>query len=143
MNRRPLVNVLANTENLRRIRKQPKLRRAPMPSRYTQHNTGRWEEYEKLAFLRGLRLYGRGNWKAIGSLIPTRNTIQVKSHAQQMIQKLDEGIDIFEKLDGGLKRKTSPNTNNISVDEYLLRWKLSHSERDIDAATTLLLMASM
>lgn len=38
----------------------------------TTSNTGRWETRERLAFLRGLRLYGRGNWKQISKMISTR-----------------------------------------------------------------------
>ena len=33
---------------------------------------GRWEKREKLAFLQGLRLFGRGKWKRIGDNIPSR-----------------------------------------------------------------------
>jgi hypothetical protein len=33
---------------------------------------GRWEQWERFAFLRGLRMYGRGKWKKISKLIPTR-----------------------------------------------------------------------
>ena len=33
---------------------------------------GRWEQFERHAFLRGLRYHGKGKWKAIASYIPTR-----------------------------------------------------------------------
>lgn len=33
---------------------------------------GRWENWEKMAFLRGYRFYGRGKWTKISLLIPTR-----------------------------------------------------------------------
>ena len=36
------------------------------------HNTGRWETRERLYFLQGLRLYGKGRWKKISELISTR-----------------------------------------------------------------------
>lgn len=36
------------------------------------HNTGRWESRERLTFLYGLRLYGKGKWKQISELISTR-----------------------------------------------------------------------
>jgi hypothetical protein len=99
-------------------------------------NTGRWTEWEKLAFLKGLRLYGRGNWKKISDMIPTRyvhairdtpdqqshylvvasavimltkfpstllfnirHTIQVKTHAQVLLKKYDEGEYIYDELD--------------------------------------------
>lgn len=35
-------------------------------------SVGRWEDWERFEFLRGLRLHGRGNWKKIGESIPTR-----------------------------------------------------------------------
>lgn len=34
--------------------------------------TGRWEQHERHAFLQGLRLHGKGKWKAIGNFVPTR-----------------------------------------------------------------------
>lgn len=33
---------------------------------------GRWETWERMAFLRSVRVHGRGNWKAIAEDIPTR-----------------------------------------------------------------------
>ena len=33
---------------------------------------GRWTEGEKLLFLIGLRKYGRGKWKEIGTILTTR-----------------------------------------------------------------------
>ncbi len=33
---------------------------------------GRWLMEEKKTFLKGLRIYGRGQWKAIAKLIPNR-----------------------------------------------------------------------
>lgn len=35
-------------------------------------NTGRWEKHERMAFLRGFRRYGKGKWKQIGAMIPSR-----------------------------------------------------------------------
>ena len=35
-------------------------------------SVGRWEDWERFEFLRGLRRHGRGNWKKIGESIPTR-----------------------------------------------------------------------
>ena len=34
--------------------------------------TGRWEQYERHASHVGLRLHGKGKWKAIGNFVPTR-----------------------------------------------------------------------
>ena len=52
-----------------------------------------------MAFLRGLRLYGRGNWKKIATLIPTRGTVQTKTHAQTLMKKYAEGENIFRELE--------------------------------------------
>jgi len=59
---------------------------------------GRWERWEKVAFLKGLRKYGKGKWKLIGSLIPTRTTVQVKTHAQVVLKRVANGENIFESL---------------------------------------------
>jgi hypothetical protein len=36
---------------------------------------GRWEKWEQIKFLEGLRLYGRGHWKKIADTIPTRYVV--------------------------------------------------------------------
>lgn len=36
------------------------------------HRTGRWTIEEKLLFLYGLHKFGKGRWKKIGTLLPTR-----------------------------------------------------------------------
>ena len=43
----------------------------PKPKKHT--SIGRWETWERFAFLRGLRLHGKGHWKTIGESIPTRS----------------------------------------------------------------------
>jgi Myb-like DNA-binding domain len=42
-----------------------------MTSRFSSRS-GRWTPEEKLLFLHGLRLYGRGRWKKIRQFLPTR-----------------------------------------------------------------------
>ncbi|KAG7349338.1 Myb-like DNA-binding protein [Nitzschia inconspicua] len=59
----------------------------------------KWELWEKMEFLRQLKIHGRGCWTNISSFIPTRTNTQVKTHAQNMMRKLDRGIDIFQGLD--------------------------------------------
>ena len=60
-------------------------------------NDGRWTKDEQTKFLKGISLYGN-NWKKVKSLISTRTTIQVRSHAQKFINKMnlckDEGIGL-------------------------------------------------
>ena len=47
---------------------------------------GRWSKYEHKLFVKYLSIYGR-NWKKISRLIKTRNTIQIRSHAQKFFKK--------------------------------------------------------
>lgn len=41
---------------------------------------------------------GRGKWKEIASMIPSRSTIQVKTHAQMVMKRVEAGEDIFDEL---------------------------------------------
>jgi len=49
-----------------------RVQRTPMTPGQTVKNTGRWTDKEKLVFLQGLRAHGRGYWKQISTMIPTR-----------------------------------------------------------------------
>lgn len=53
------------------IKKKIKKRRGKSKTK-TVVKRGRWEVDEKKTFLRGLRIYGKGKWKAIATLIPHR-----------------------------------------------------------------------
>ncbi|KAG7340172.1 Myb-like DNA-binding protein [Nitzschia inconspicua] len=77
---------------------------------------GRWEKWEQIAFLRGLREHGRGHWKTIGKRIPTRTTVQVKTHAQVELKKLDNGFNIFEELDEYLKEENEDEEADPNVE---------------------------
>eukprot|EP00903_Cladosiphon_okamuranus_P011953 g11227.t1 len=46
-------------------------------------NSGAWTEEERQGFLRGLEVYGRGNWEAIGVFVPTRSPPQIEEYARQ------------------------------------------------------------
>lgn len=52
-------------------------------------STGRWTEEEHQTFLQGLERYGR-EWKKVASLIPTRTSAQVRSHAQKYFAKAQQ-----------------------------------------------------
>ena len=60
-------------------------------------NEGRWSKEEHNKFLEGIVLYGI-NWKKVKTLIGTRTSIQVRSHAQKFFYKMktckDENLGI-------------------------------------------------
>ena len=60
-------------------------------------NEGRWSKEEHEKFLEGIVLYGI-NWKKVKTLIGTRTSIQVRSHAQKFFYKMktckDESLGI-------------------------------------------------
>ncbi|KAI2501091.1 hypothetical protein MHU86_13382 [Fragilaria crotonensis] len=57
--------------------------------------SGRWTPDEKLLFLHGLKLHGRGRWKKIRYYLPTRTLIQIKSHAQKVLKREELGDNVF------------------------------------------------
>ena len=48
-----------------------------------QFNSGRWTVAEHQGFLRGMEVYGSGNWAAIGVFVPTRSPLQIEEHARE------------------------------------------------------------
>lgn len=78
------------------LRIQPRLAPSPVrsPNRYSPYasprstNSGRWSLEEHQQFLDGVNLYGR-SWKKIADLIPTRSSIQVRTHAQKHFQRVE------------------------------------------------------
>ena len=63
---------------------------------------GRWDKEEHNKFLEGIVKYGI-NWRKIKSLINTRTSVQIRSHAQKFFQKMktckDEKLGIDFTLD--------------------------------------------
>lgn len=58
------------------------------PRRYSSAaSSGRWTREEHEAFLQGLKEHGR-EWKKVADKIPTRNSAQIRSHAQKYFAKL-------------------------------------------------------
>jgi SHAQKYF class myb-like DNA-binding protein len=65
--------------------------------------SGRWSDAEHAAFEEGLKKYGR-NWKTIhAELVPTRNVLQIRTHAQKYFQRVvrEQGVAAAEALFGG------------------------------------------
>lgn len=89
----------------------------------SKYNNGRWSEEERNKFFQGIALYGI-NWKKIKSLIPTRSTIQVRSHAQKFFHKMKLCKDLNLGLDFTL--------NSISnIKDMVNQIKSSNSDYNI------------
>lgn len=78
---------------------------------------GRWQREESITFLKGLRLHGKGKWKEIAKSIPTRTTVQVKTHAQMILKKMDAGEDVFRILEDQIGVKKYPSIRNCKNEE--------------------------
>lgn len=73
----------------------------------TKHNssagpplrTGRWTPDEKILFLYGLRMFGKGRWKKMSVYLPQRSLVQIKSHAQKVLKRQQAGENIFRRLE--------------------------------------------
>ena len=53
---------------------------------------GRWTDEEHQLFLDGLKIYGK-DWEAIQNHIGTRDTVNIRSHAQKFTTKLKKSIE--------------------------------------------------
>ncbi|VEU37695.1 unnamed protein product [Pseudo-nitzschia multistriata] len=61
--------------------------------------TGRWTPDEKILFLYGLRMFGKGRWKKMSVYLPQRSLVQIKSHAQKVLKRQEAGENIFRRLE--------------------------------------------
>lgn len=71
-----------------------------------QQHSGRWTKEEHQAFLHGLQIYGR-EWKKVAQQIPTRNSAQIRSHAQKYFAKLAR--DEQQQVTAALVLTSAPN----------------------------------
>ena len=85
--------------------------------------SGRWTLKEHLQFLEGLEKYGI-KWKKVNTLIKTRTTTQIRSHAQKFFLRLKRVKDEQLGIDF--------TTNNIdSIKEMINHIKSVNSDYDI------------
>ncbi|CAB9500878.1 expressed unknown protein [Seminavis robusta] len=117
---------------VRRTKKERKLRNERVFS------GGKWSKEERLNFLRGLRKFGHGKWKQIQTILTTRSTIQIKSHGQKVLQRIQAGEDVYWELD------LADNTDKFQARKAgrnstrMIPAKVSESdEEDDDTASTL------
>ena len=61
--------------------------------------SGRWTPDEKILFLHGLKIFGKGRWKKISIYLPQRSLVQIKSHAQKVLKRQEAGENIFRRLE--------------------------------------------
>ena len=52
-------------------------------------NNGRWNINEHIRFLGGCLQYGN-NWKKVETYVKTRNSTQIRSHAQKYLKKIEK-----------------------------------------------------
>eukprot|EP00934_Nitzschia_sp_Nitz4_P007546 Nitzschia sp. Nitz4//scaffold1_size375055//350823//351524//NITZ4_000339-RA/size375055-processed-gene-0.395-mRNA-1//1//CDS//3329541234//7536//frame0 len=63
------------------------------------HRTGRWTPDEKILFLYGLKRFGKGRWKKMSIYLPFRSLVQIKSHAQKVLKRIEAGENVFRRLE--------------------------------------------
>ena len=84
---------------------------------YLNRISMQWSNDEHLLFLKGLEIYGKGDWKGISkSLVLTRTPVQVASHAQKYFlrkEKLKMCNTKLRKSIFDLEKKKNQNSNII------------------------------
>lgn len=65
------------------MKKKYKNKRVYSSFEETSSHEGYWTNEEHSQFEKGIILYGWGNWKRVESCVPTRNKVQIKTHAQK------------------------------------------------------------
>jgi SHAQKYF class myb-like DNA-binding protein len=74
-------------------------------------NTGKWNTSEHKSFLEGIELYGK-KWKLVAGYVSTRNSTQVRSHAQKyFLNKLSSRNEdkINRYVDQSAQTSTQPS----------------------------------
>ena len=72
---------------------------------------GRWSEDEHELFQRGVERFGWGNWAMMATMIPSRSTKQIKSHAQK-VAKIECWKCVLLRLETSVAA-TAPEANEL------------------------------
>lgn len=82
--------------------------------------TGRWTQSEHEMFVLALRIYGR-EWKKIAEVVKTRTPIQIRTHAQKYLKRLNDSDDKawnFLPHQQPKKDPASSNYNSTNTNSY-------------------------
>lgn len=93
--------------------------------------TGRWTPDEKILFLYGLRMFGKGRWKKMSVYLPQRSLVQIKSHAQKVLKRQQAGENIFRRLEDNYNE-----IDNLVVQAARQRDALRIAGINVNASTT-------
>ena len=108
--------------------------------KYRSFSSGRWTTEEHNNFLEGLKLYGK-IWKKIQILVPTRSTIQIRTHAQkfflangkeaELLYSDDSSSDSHDddSSSGSYRKRSFSQDDESDESSYKLR-KTIHGEFD-------------
>ena len=80
----------------------PPSKQKPRKKSKDDSSCGRWTAEEHREFLRGLQIHGR-EWKKVATLIPSRSSAQVRSHAQKYFVRLQRTREEDQEHNGELK----------------------------------------
>lgn len=77
---------------------------------------------------------GKGKWKEIATMIPTRSTVQVKTHAQMVMKRVAAGDDTF--FEYYLDLLVSPGSIQIDESKVVVKKESLRSTRRKNASET-------
>ena len=98
---------------IRKVVSTQKDTKSPPSKVSDRHHSGRWTKEEHEAFLHGLQIYGR-EWKKVAQQIPTRNSAQIRSHAQKYFAKLAR--DEQQQVTAAMALTSVPTSISYSYD---------------------------
>jgi SHAQKYF class myb-like DNA-binding protein len=78
---RPSKRTLTTCESV--VECAPPMKKLKSDDDFDTQGSGSWTSLEHMQFENGCILFGWGNWKMAESIIPSRNSVQIKSHAQK------------------------------------------------------------